>query len=194
MGVRRVQTWSRTRQSRRNYLEILRHIICVQSLVRRRGASARTMALRRFTRARTLQANARMRGRRGRYVVMRWAAIRVQTWARMTIARRAYFIALAEANEQAKMENQLAALKRKLEEEAEAREKMAADNRALQDRLTQVRLRVVRRVQARIRAGVGRGGCEFATLGRRGCVLPKINLACLHTNDNTTAGRSRANI
>lgn len=58
----------------------------------------------------------------------------------MTIARRAYFIALAEANEQAKMENQLAALKRKLEEEAEAREKMAADNRALQDRLTQVRL------------------------------------------------------
>ena len=36
------------------------------------------------------------------------------------------------------MENQLAALKRKLEEEAEAREKMAADNRALQDRLAQV--------------------------------------------------------
>ena len=37
------------------------------------------------------------------------------------------------------MENQLEALKRKLEEEAAAREKMAADNQALQMRLTQVR-------------------------------------------------------
>ena len=69
--------------------------------------------------------------------MMRKAAIVIQTWVRMRLARRRYFVDLAEAKEQAKMENQLEALKRRLEEEAKEREKMAADNLALQERLAQ---------------------------------------------------------
>lgn len=58
----------------------------------------------------------------------------------MIIARAAYVIAAAEAKEQAKMENQLAALQRRLDDEAVARSKMEEENAALQERLLSVRL------------------------------------------------------
>ena len=57
----------------------------------------------------------------------------------MNFARAAYKIAAAEAKEQAKMENQLAALQRRLEDEAIARTKMEEENAALQERLLSVR-------------------------------------------------------
>ncbi len=67
------------------------------------------------------------------------AAECIQVWARMNFARAAYKIAAAEAKEQAKMENQLAALQRRLEDEAIARTKMEEENAALQERLLSVR-------------------------------------------------------
>ena len=77
---------------------------------------------------------------RWRFRQKKYAAERMQAWARMIIARAAYVIAAAEAKEQAKMENQLAALQRRLDDEAVARSKMEEENAALQERLQSVRL------------------------------------------------------
>ena len=75
---------------------------------------------------------------RWQFLQQKHAAIQMQAWARRNIARAAYVIAAAEAKEQAKMENQLAALQRRLDEEAIARTKMEQENAALQERLQSV--------------------------------------------------------
>jgi hypothetical protein len=75
---------------------------------------------------------------RFKFVEKRAAASYVQAWGRMLIARARYVISLREAKEQAKMENQLAALQRRLDEEAITRARMEAENLALQERLLSV--------------------------------------------------------
>lgn len=66
----------------------------------------------------------------------------------MRTARKNYVIKAREAKEQAKMENKLAALQKRYEEEAQARLKMEAENQALQQRLQSVGL--TRRVSERL--------------------------------------------
>jgi hypothetical protein len=73
-----------------------------------------------------------------RFVEHKAAATYLQAWGRMNNARAAYKIAAQEAKEQAKMENQLAALQKRLDDEATARSKMEAENTALQQRLMSV--------------------------------------------------------
>ena len=92
-----------------------------------------------FVRARTLQSFARMFHVRSAFMEKRAAATFLQAWARMNIARAKYVIARKEAKEQAKMENQLAALQRRLDDEAQARARMEAENRDLQERLLSVK-------------------------------------------------------
>lgn len=75
-----------------------------------------------------------------KFVENRAASVYLQAWARMKIARRKFVIAAREAKEQAKMENQLAALQRRLDDEAVTRAKMEAENKALQERLQSVRI------------------------------------------------------
>jgi len=74
-----------------------------------------------------------------RFVEHKAAATYLQAWGRMNIAVAKYVIAAAEAKEQAKMENQLAALQKRLDDEAKARAKMEEENSKLQQRLLSVR-------------------------------------------------------
>jgi hypothetical protein len=91
-------------------------------------------------RARCVQSWWRMLRLRLRFVEHKAAATFLQAWARMNISRAAYKVAAQEAKEQAKMENQLAALQKRLDDEALARAKMEAENAALQQRLLSVDL------------------------------------------------------
>mmetsp|Transcript_50054 Transcript_50054/g.64134 ORF Transcript_50054/g.64134 Transcript_50054/m.64134 type:complete len:1151 (-) Transcript_50054:283-3735(-) len=117
------------------YKATLKKIILVENLYRARQARIVTMVLRRFVRARTIQAVVRMFVLRFKFIRHKRAATVIESWARKNIAQAAYIVALAEAKEQAKMENKLAQLQKKFEEEAAHRAKMEAENAKLQERL-----------------------------------------------------------
>lgn len=103
------------------YLRERARVVRLQALWRRAAAAARVRALRLRKRATTLQRHYRGHWHRARYTRLRGGVVRLQALARGKAARRAYVAALAEAKEQAKMENQLEALRKRLEEESEAR-------------------------------------------------------------------------
>jgi myosin V len=113
----RVRGW----RQRRWYVRERARIVRLQALWRRRRDARRVEALRREKRATTIQAAYRRHLHQGRYRRLRGGAVRLQAVARQRAARAAYVAALAEAKEQAKLENQLEALKRRLEEESAAR-------------------------------------------------------------------------
>ena len=130
-----LQAFGRMLRARAGYAAVRQGIVQVQCLARARACRAATHQLRRYIRARTIQACARMLPLRSRFVEHKAAATYLQTWARMNIARAAYVIKVAEAKEQAKMENKLLALQKRLDDEAVARAKMEEENLALQERL-----------------------------------------------------------
>jgi hypothetical protein len=74
------------------------------------------------------------------FVRQKKASTTIQSWARTVIARAAYIVALKEAKEQAKMENQLLALQKRLDDEAAARARMEEQNQKLQERLLAVNI------------------------------------------------------
>ena len=133
--VQKVQSCLRMHKAHFAFKKVRRDVIRVQSLERSRQDRAMVHELRRHVRARTIQSYARMFGLRASFLEQRQAAIYLQAWARMHIAKLSYKLQLAEAKEHAKMENQLAALQKRLDDEAEARSKMEAENLALQERL-----------------------------------------------------------
>jgi len=108
----RQRTWYRKERAR---------VVQLQALWRRKRATKFVHARRLEARATTLQTAFRAHLHRARYHKARAGTIRLQALARRQQARKAYVVAVAEAKEQAKLENQLEALKRRLEEESEAR-------------------------------------------------------------------------
>jgi len=94
-------------------------------------------------RATRIQAFARGAAERAAYVRTRAAAVRVQSRVRTWSAVTAYVVALAEAKEQAKLENQLEAMQRKLAEMEEA-------NRAMQQQQASApaEVKVVTKIEA----------------------------------------------
>jgi len=134
-GIVLLQAWVRMSRARWDFSRTRRSIVLIQTLERGRQSVAAVHAVRLYVRARTIQASVRMFALRGRFLEQKAAATYLQAWARMNIASAAFVIALQEAKEQAKMENQLAALQKRLDDEAVSRAKMEAENQALQERL-----------------------------------------------------------
>ncbi|CAM9539103.1 unnamed protein product, partial [Phaeothamnion confervicola] len=106
------------------YRRLLRGAVAAQSTWRRVLASRRVLAVRRERASGRIAAAWRGRRQRWRYRRMRAAAVRVQAVARGNQARRRVVADRAEALEAAKLENQIAALQRRLLEEQAARKKM----------------------------------------------------------------------
>jgi len=131
----RLQAFARMLRARVGFKQVVAKIVRVQSLARARESCALTKELRKFVRSRAIQSWWRMLALRLRFVEHKAAATYLQSWGRMNNARAAFKIAAQEAKEQAKMENQLAALQKRLDDEATARSKMEAENAALQQRL-----------------------------------------------------------
>ena len=136
----RVRGW----RQRRWYARERRRVVQLQALWRRRRDARAVHELRLRMRATTIQTVFRRHLHQGRYRRAREGTVRVQALARGRAARAAYVVALAEAREQAKLENQLESLKKRLEEESAAR-------RAAEERLAQEQ-------QAAAAAGGGGGG------------------------------------
>lgn len=112
MRTWRQQVWYRKERAR---------VVQLQALWRRKLAIKLVHACRLETRATTLQTAFRRHLHCTRYSKVRAGTIRLQALARRQQARKAYLVSVAEAKEQAKLENQLEVLKRRLEEESEAR-------------------------------------------------------------------------
>ena len=107
----------------------LRHAaILVQCWARVNTSKATLLSLRRTDRATKIQANWRMLVAQKTYKRKRVAAIKIQSCAKGARQRPLYRQALAEALEEAKLENQLKSLQRKLEEAEAAR--VEAEKRA----------------------------------------------------------------
>jgi myosin heavy subunit len=101
---------------RRAYVALRCAVIALQCRLRRLRACRALESLRKEAAAVALQAWARgVRGRR-RFSATRSAMVRVQAWVRRVMARARFLVLLAEAKEQAKLENQIESLKKRLEE------------------------------------------------------------------------------
>ena len=120
-AIVRMQAGWRGRRTR----QLVRHLraaVCVQAAVRALLARRRTVALRRKTRATSLQASVRRRAQERRFRALRGAALRLQSAQRMVSQRKQYRRELAEKKEEAKLSTQLAKMQARLQAEIEARQ------------------------------------------------------------------------
>ena len=120
-------------QTRRNaahaqYLKVLAATIMIQCWSRSNSCRATLLQLKRDDRATKIQNTFRTVIALRRFKMLRAAAVKIQACARGSRQRPLYCAALAEAVEEAKLENQLKSLQRKLEE-AEAK-RIEAEKRA----------------------------------------------------------------
>ncbi|CAJ1395531.1 unnamed protein product [Effrenium voratum] len=122
--ARRVQAIWRMNLARNVYRRIRRVILLCQARRRAVLAARRLHQLRRQRAATKIQAQWRRRRAMKELESARGAAIRIQALARCWLCRRHFQVSLAEFKEQAKLENQVKALKAKLE----AQERAAAAN------------------------------------------------------------------
>ncbi|CAM9345683.1 unnamed protein product [Pylaiella littoralis] len=125
-GALRAQAEWRRVSERRRFLTARGQVIRAQTCWRRVKAAKVVLGMRRHNAASCLQAYQRMVVARRRFVTMKDAAVAVQTCVRGAQARRNFAILVVEHREAAKLENQILALQRKLEEEREARLEMEA--------------------------------------------------------------------
>ncbi|CAM9846772.1 unnamed protein product, partial [Ectocarpus sp. 13 AM-2016] len=122
-AVRAQAEWRRVAE-RRRFLTARGRVIRAQSCWRRVKAAKVVLSMRRHRAASCLQAYRRMLVARRRFAAMQGAAVAVQTFVRGAQARRNYAVLVVEHREAAKLENQILALQRKLDEERKARLKM----------------------------------------------------------------------
>ncbi len=122
------QTRARSKAARSRYLKIRATTIILQCWSRCVSARAKLMQLKRDDRATKIQTKWRAFVARRRFKILRAAAVTIQACARGARQRPLYRAALAEAVEEAKLENQLKSLQRKLEQ-AEAK-RIEAEKRA----------------------------------------------------------------
>ena len=125
-AARLVQAAERRRWNQRRFQVARAGAIKVQSKLRQRVARRVVVARRRNVNATQVQASWRRAAGRKAFLRQRSAAIRVQASVRRVQQEKAYRAALAQAKEDAKLENQLRLLQQRLEEEKRKREEMEA--------------------------------------------------------------------
>ena len=126
-GVVLVSARSRRATARAAFLRLKVASIIAQS-ARRSLLALRVVKLRRRVhRATKIAAAARRRAAASAYAAKRRSAVVLQTSARKWSAVAAFVVALAEAKEQAKMENQLAAMEKKLRDMEASKAEAAAE-------------------------------------------------------------------
>lgn len=153
-AIVRLQSGFRKFDARRNYKKIRSSAIRVQCWYRVMFASRTIVHMRRHFKATMLQTQWRIRRDQRRYRQLRVAAIIVQTAIRGALQRPKYRQALQDKKEEAKLENQLMLLQRKLEE-AEAKREQAereAESRAKAALEQQIRQKEEQLRQAELQA------------------------------------------
>lgn len=138
----RLQSGYRQRRARLSYQRLRSSTVRVQCWYRVLFAARTIVHLRRSFKAAVIQTQWRIRRDRTQYRKLRAAAIVAQTMVRGSLQRPKYRKALQEKKDEAKLENQLVALQRKLEEaeakraeaerDAEARAKAHLEQQARQ--------------------------------------------------------------
>uniref|UniRef100_A0A7S3NK29 Myosin motor domain-containing protein n=1 Tax=Aureoumbra lagunensis TaxID=44058 RepID=A0A7S3NK29_9STRA len=126
-GILKLAAQARRRSKRSAYVKILVAVYIAQSARRAVLATRAVLTLRRAHRATRITAQFRRFQTRKLYLMQRAASTKIQARQRCRAAVAAYIIALAEAKEQAKLENQLEAMQAKLKAMEEA-------NRALSEK------------------------------------------------------------
>ncbi|CAE7235078.1 MYO5B [Symbiodinium natans] len=181
--------------------------VAVFSQARRRAvlASRRLQALRREKAATALQAAWRRRGAMRELATARKGAIRLQAMARRWLCRRHYIVSLAEFKEQAKLENQVKALKAKLE----AQERAASATSATSSEATQAPAEILEALQAlaaenaKLHMEIDKLRAENDKLRRqnhqlrasettRGAWLQSFTRSRKHIDDDRSVGRDNA--
>jgi myosin-5 len=123
-----VQTEYRRNTARKRYVQILNATLFIQCWARMNFSKATLVELRRNDRSTKIQTRWRMIVARSSFKEKKKAAIMIQACVKGARQRPLYRAALAEALEEAKLENQLKTLQRKLEEAEAARKE--AEKRA----------------------------------------------------------------
>ncbi|CAE7724554.1 MYO5B, partial [Symbiodinium sp. CCMP2456] len=145
MVARCTQAMWRMTVARAAFQRVRRATVFCQARRRAVLAERRLQVLRREKAATALQAAWRRRGAMLELLTARTAAIRLQAFARRWLCRRHYLVSLAEFKEQAKLENQVKALKAKLE----AQERAAASaTSATSSEATQAPAEILEALQA----------------------------------------------
>ncbi|CAM9964593.1 unnamed protein product [Scytosiphon promiscuus] len=130
-GALRAQAEWRRVAERRRFLTARERVIKAQTCWRRVKAAKVVLGMRRHRAASCLQAYQRMAVERRRFGALRDATVRVQTLVRGAQARRNFAVLVVEHREAAKLENQILALQRKLDEERTARLEMEEAHKQL---------------------------------------------------------------
>ncbi|CAM9893048.1 unnamed protein product [Ascophyllum nodosum] len=120
-GALRGQTEWRRIAERRRFLTDRGRVVLAQACWRRVQAGKVVLGMRRNRAATCVQSYWRMVVIRRRFRSMQDASVVVQTFVRGALARRSYAVMVVEHREAAKLENQILALQRKLDEERKAR-------------------------------------------------------------------------
>lgn len=133
----KMQAYARRKSARHLYLKFIEACLIIQCWSRQTYSKRLLITLRRNNRATKIQSKWRMVVMRHKFVTERFATVKIQACIRGAIQRPLYRKALAEAIEEAKLENQLKSLQRKLEEaeqkriEAEQRAAEGAGNKTI---------------------------------------------------------------
>eukprot|EP00736_Rhodelphis_marinus_P000848 Rmarinus@m.12468 len=136
----KVQSVIRMSRCQKSLSRLRRAALSMQCWARVSFARRRLHALRRDASAVRVQKVYKGHVLRKAYLRQRRASIKMQSAARMFVARRRYVRMVEEAREQAKLENQLDALKKRLQEEMNRREEVEANQRKLEERLREKEL------------------------------------------------------
>lgn len=118
-----MQTHARRFNDQLRFRRTKRDVVLIQGQARKMAAARRVTNLRRLRMATKLQSLHRRLQQQRRFRKLRAAVVRVQTCLRMLMARHAFKIALAQAKEDAKLENQVKALQEQMRAQQEAHQK-----------------------------------------------------------------------
>jgi myosin-5 len=124
----KMQAYARRKSARRSYLNLIEACLIIQCWSRQTYSRRLLITLKRNDSATKIQSQWRMVVTRQIFTTERFAAVKIQACIRGAIQRPLYQKALAEAIEEAKLENQLKTLQRKLEEAEQKR--IEAEQRA----------------------------------------------------------------
>ncbi|KAG5178428.1 P-loop containing nucleoside triphosphate hydrolase protein [Tribonema minus] len=130
-----LQAQWRRHMARRRYVETWVRIVMLQCQWRRIRARRQLVELRRNHASSTIASNYRMRVAVRSFRQLRAAAVKVQAMVRMVEERRRYKVLVHEAREAAKLENQIAALQARLQQEQDARRKVEEQTKELAAKL-----------------------------------------------------------
>ncbi|KAJ0409283.1 hypothetical protein P43SY_006780 [Pythium insidiosum] len=137
--VTKLQAIQKRKIQRRVYLHTRVQCIRIQSLWRGVVSRRRTKLLRKAAKATRIQSYYRMRIAARKYQRFRNAVIKIQARKKMKTQMVRFQLQLEQKREQTRMENEVALLKQRLEDEKRTRLEIEAENSTLQQELHEVR-------------------------------------------------------